>query len=73
MSFSATAVIHAAPKAISIVTSATVATVHEDRDSIEVDVGCNIRWARLAALLAGRTEFDHPRQRRGCSACCIAP
>jgi len=26
------------------VTSAIVATVHEDRDSIEVDAGCNIRW-----------------------------
>src|SRR5215471_13788868 len=55
MSLSATAVIQAAPKAISIVTSATVATAHEAFVSTEEEV-CNIEEGiRPDVLLAGRT------------------
>src|SRR4029079_4440007 len=43
MSLSATAVIHAAPNAISMVTSAAVATDHDLLDSRDDTVGCNIR------------------------------
>src|SRR5512144_32213 len=43
MSFNATAVIHADPNAISMVTSATVATAHDRLDSTDDTVGCNIR------------------------------
>src|SRR5215813_1534825 len=42
MSLSATAVIHAAPNAISIVTSATVATAHDAFVSIEEGGDCSI-------------------------------
>src|SRR5262245_5881665 len=74
MSLSATAVIQAAPNAIIMVTSATVATVQEVLLSIEEGGDCNIqRSSRRATLLTGRTAFDHP-QRCGVSpVCCIAP
>jgi hypothetical protein len=42
MSLSATAVIQAAPNAISMVTNATMAMTHESRLSIEADGECNI-------------------------------
>src|SRR5262245_49759687 len=58
ISFRATAVIHAAPNAISMVTSAAVATAHDLLDSTEDTVGCNIRrevrltmlWQAAASL-----------------------
>jgi hypothetical protein len=58
MSLSATAVIHAAPKAISIVKSAAMATAHDLLDSMEGTVDCNIKrepdwrilWQTAAAL-----------------------
>ena len=43
ISLSATAVIHAAPNAISIVTSATVATAQDALLSIEEGGDCNIK------------------------------
>src|SRR5262245_6967804 len=64
MSFRATAVIHAAPNAISMVTSAAVATAHDFLDSTEDTVGCNIRrGVRLINVVAGRRRFDHPHRR----------
>jgi hypothetical protein len=50
MSLSATAVIHAAPNAISIVTSAAVATAQEALVSIETG-DCNIRRVRRGIFL----------------------
>src|SRR5512134_2916851 len=62
MSLSATAVIHAAPNAISMVTSAAVATAHDLLDSMEGTVGCDMRresgWPMLwqaAAVLTTHT------------------
>src|SRR6476646_8647151 len=49
MSLSATAAIHAAPNAISIVTSAAVATAHEALVSTEDD-DCSIRRVRRASF-----------------------
>src|SRR5262245_1529329 len=57
MSLSATAVIHAAPNAISIVTSATVATVQDALLSIEEGGDCNIKES------SRRTLFWQPRPR----------
>jgi hypothetical protein len=58
MSLSATAVIHAAPKAISMVTSAAVATAQDALLSMEEDDDCNIKGVRPGILLTGCTEFD---------------
>jgi hypothetical protein len=55
MSLSATAVIHAAPNAISIVTSATVATIQDVLLSIEEGGNCNIEGS------SRRTLFWQPR------------
>jgi hypothetical protein len=67
MSLSATAVIHAAPNAISMVTSAAVATAHDLLDSMEETVGYNIRresgWPILwqaAAVLTTNTGVGLP-------------
>src|SRR4029078_9822455 len=51
MSFRATAVIHAAPNAISMVTSAAVATAHDCLDSMEGTVDRNIRRESGLTLL----------------------
>jgi hypothetical protein len=62
---SATAVIHAAPNAISIVTSATVATVQDALLSIEEGGDCNIKGSsRRDTFLAAQAAFDHPHRRR---------
>jgi hypothetical protein len=55
MSLSATAVIHAAPNAINIVTSAAVATAHEALVSIEEGGDCSIMKFR-------RSLFWQPAQ-----------
>src|SRR5579862_918676 len=61
MSLSATGVIQAPPKAISSVTNATLATVHEARLSIEAEEDCNIEEPGRPALFAEPRGFDHPR------------
>src|SRR6476661_590780 len=64
MSFSATAVIHAAPNDISIANSATLATTQDALVSIESEGECNIRkGTRLARLFTGHGRFDQPRGR----------
>src|SRR5262245_58656487 len=71
MSLSATAAIHAAPNAISIVTSATVATVQDGLLSIEEGSDCNIMGSsRRGTFLAAPAAFDYPHRRR--SALCAA-
>src|SRR5665647_495410 len=61
MSLSATAVIQAAPNAISMVTSAAMATTHDALLSIEVEGECNMeKGTRLAIPSTHRTKFDHP-------------
>src|SRR5215475_712626 len=60
MSLSATAVIHAAPKAISIVTSATVATAHDALVSIEEGGDCSImKFRRLPFWQAAQNLTTH--------------
>src|SRR5262245_2586615 len=74
MSLRATAVIQAAPNAISMVTSATVATAQDALVSIDDGGACNIEGgSRRVILLTGHTDFDHPRRWRVCSVCCVAP
>src|SRR6478736_1468203 len=61
MSLSATAVIQAAPNAISIVTRAAVATAQEALVSIEEKGDCNMEESG-GSLLANCTVVDHPRR-----------
>jgi hypothetical protein len=53
-------VIQAPPNAINSVMSATVATVHEARLSIEAEGDCNIQEPGWRLLLAEPKGFDHP-------------
>src|SRR6185437_6366893 len=64
MSLSATAVIQAAPNAIIIVNSATLATTQDARLSIEAD--CNIKkGSGWRSRIAGRRRFDQPHPAGG--------
>ena len=55
MSFSATGVIQAAPNAIIIVTSATLATTQDARVSMDEEGDCNIQWTRRTVSFTDRT------------------
>src|SRR5690606_31883692 len=57
MSFRATMVIQLAPNAIISASSATKATAHDERDSIDDTAGCGMGRGPAQALLQGRQDL----------------